>query len=116
MKQWEMTPSEFEQKMKKLSVNRKDFAKKLKVSNGLVAGMITGHRKISDKTIEKIQKLEVGEKIVGKVYGQPKPEVTFEHITPKGQLVTVELPNGIKISVKGTLKEIVKQLMKTKGE
>ena len=111
-----MTPQEFEQKMKKLAVNRKDFAQKLKVSNGLVDGMITGHHKISEKTIEKIQALESSG--VGFTTTKPnqKVDVVFEQITPKGQLVTVELPNGIKISVKGTLKEIVKQLMKTKGE
>ena len=115
MNPWEMTPSEFEQKMKKLAVNRKDFAQKLKVSNGLVAGMITGHHKISEKTIEKIRALESGGVGITTTKPNQKVNVVFEQVKPKG-LITIELPNGIKISVKGTLKEIVKQLMKTKGE
>lgn len=112
-----MSPKEFEQKMNKLAANRKDFARKLKVSNGLIAGMLVGAHRVSPKTIAKIEALERytlenWNKGVNKI----APQVTFEHITPKGQLITIELPSGIKIVVKGTLKEIVKQLMKTKGE
>ena len=63
-----MTPKEFEIKMNTLAENRKDFAKKLKVSNGLVAGMITGSHTITQKTIDKIEKLEKGESIQIKTY------------------------------------------------
>lgn len=115
----EMTPEEFHVKQQQLSKTRKEFAAKLRVSADLVAGMISGHHKVSPKTIDKIANLEKeaqqlqndGQVVLfERQQQQDRLEATTEIVAVHHVPITVEMPNGFKLTLKGTLRGIVKQL------
>lgn len=102
-----MTPKELKRIRKKTGLSQPKFAEKFDLSPAMITHWETGRFNISDEAAAKIrQAIEYQPDILVEPQTEAKDTLLGYGSVP----ITVRLPNGYEIVVKGTLKKVIKQL------